>query len=355
MSRARSFLFAVVACLPMMTIACGSSSAKSDAGKDAGIDAGPPSVTCTNGTIVANEANDYSFSSSLMLHPVTVKAMSDLTFNWGGVTTDFLGQPVNAKTDLNTIFLLLVNLPAATFEMQLNNDTFATSVIAIPGPPPSFMPTGGVTTTTLYNNFVSADGPVDATLAAQYLDAATYTPANSTFVIGAQTGTNIGSSIRMLQSFQLDPSSSNTTVTLTNSSTTLSYMANLHSLHPTGVPAGTAALTLDWGQVATNALGQPFVATNVGNAIVGHYSQTPAQLESQFLDLQTIAEDLYTATIPSGTVLDFTQLMDKSGNSFPGVDSTGTWLVALICTNCRNPAPYYLTILEPAAQPCATQ
>jgi hypothetical protein len=224
----------------------------------------------------------------------------------------------------------------------------------IPGPPPSFLPTGGVTTTTLYNNFISANGPVDSTMAAQYLDAATYTPSNSTFVIAAQTGTDmIGTGIRMLQSFELDPSSTNTTVTLTNSSTTLAYTANLHSLHPTGVPAGTPNLTLDWSQIQTNALGQTFIPTNIANAIVGHYSQTPAQLESQFLDLQTIAEDLYTAEIPSGSVLDFTQLMDKSGNSFQGIDSTGTWLVALICTNCRNPAPYYLTILKPVAQPCA--
>ncbi len=96
----------------------------------------------------------------------------------------------------------------------------------------------------------------------------------------------------------------------------------------------------------------PITITNITSAIVGHYTQTPAELESQFLDLRTIAQDLYTAQIQSGTSLDFTTLMDSAGNPFPGVDSTGTWLVALICGNCRNPAPWYLTILEPAAQPC---
>jgi len=342
MSRARSFLSAAVACLPLMTFACGSSSNPTQ------------SVTCTDGTMIANEANDYTFTSSLMLHAVKVKPMSNLTFNWGGVTKDFLGQPVNAQNDLNAIFLLLVNLPAPTFETQLNNDTFATSSIVIPGPPPSYLPTGGVTSMTLYDNFISANGPVDQSMAAPYLDAATYTPSNSTFVIAAQTGTDmIGSGIRMLQSFELDPSSTNTTVTMTNISTTLTYSADLHSLHPTGVPAGKADLTLDWGQIQTNALGQPFEPTAIANAIVGHYTQTPSQLESQFLDLQTIATNLYKATIQYGSVLDFTTLKDASGNSFPGIDSDGTWLVALICTNCRNPAPYYLTVLEPVAQPCA--
>lgn len=350
MSRARSFLFAAVACLPLMTLACKSSSESS------------PSVTCTDGTIIAAEANDYTFSSSLMLHPVKVKPMSDLTFNWGGVTQDFVHQPVNAVTDLNAIFLLLVNLPSATLAMQLNDDTFSTSTIAIPGPPPSYLPTGGVTMANLYGNFMGAYGAIDATMAAQYLDAATYTPTNSTFVLAAQTGTSmIGNGIRMLQSFELDPSSTNTTVTMTNSSTTLTYKADMHSLHPTGVPVGTAALTLDWTTLSTNGLGVTLSdnsspgsvpRTNIGSAIVGHYTQTPSELESQFLDLQTLATELYTADIPSGTTLDFTTLVDKNNQSFPGIDATGTWVVALICTGCRNPAPYYLTILEPAAQPC---
>jgi hypothetical protein len=298
MSRARSFLSAAVACLPLMTLACGSSSSSTQ------------SVTCTDGTMIASVANDYKFTSSLMLHPVKVKPMSDLTFNWGGVTKDFLGQPVSPQNDLNAIFLLLVSLPSSTFEMQLNNDTFASSSIVIPGPPPAYMPTGGVTMTTLFGNFVGAY-TVDAAMAAPYLDAATYTPSNSTFVIAAQTGTQmIGNGIRMLQSFELDSTSTNTTVTMTNTSTTLTYAADLHSLHPTGVPAGKADLTLDWSSLSANGLGEPLSddgspgtvpRTNIANAIVGHYTQSAAELESQFLNLQTIATDLYKAEIPSGT------------------------------------------------------
>jgi hypothetical protein len=339
MLRASALSFAALACLPLLTAACGSSA-------------------CTDGMIVANEANDYAFSSMMTLPPVSVMPMSDLTFDWGGVTQDFLGQPLDPVADLNTIFLLEVGLPAATFEGQLNDDSFATSSIVIPGPPPSFVPTGGVTSTTLYSNFITGDGPVDATLASRYLDASMYTAANATFAVVAQTGTDIGNGIRMLQSFELDPSSTNTTVTMTNDSTRLSYTADLHSLHPTRVPSGTAALTLDWGRLSTNALGHSVTdatRTNIGSAIVGHYSQTPAELENQFLDLRTIATEFYTANIPSGMVLDFTTLVDGHGNSFQGIDSTGTWLVGLICTPCRNPAPWYLTILEPAGPACVTK
>jgi hypothetical protein len=340
MNRSRVPLAVTLACLPLATTACGGGSGSS------------PSVTCTNGTIVANETNNYTFSSTLTLPPVKVKPGSDLTFDWSGLTTDFLGQPVH-QTDLTAIFLLLVDLKAEDFEAQLNDDSFASSSIIIPGPPPNFVPTPGVTMINLYNNFQSANGPVDMAMAAQYLDAAMYTPANSTFAIVAQSGTDIGNGIRMIQSFELDPSSTNTTVKLTNTSTVLHYTANLHNLHPTGVPAATPAMTLDWGQMTKTAMGADFIKTNIASAIIGHYTQSLGTLESQFLDLRTIASDLYTIDIPSGTVLDFSMAKDSAGNPFPGIDANGTWMVGLICTYaCRNPAPWYLTVLEPVPQPC---
>ena len=55
----------------------------------------------TGPTIVASEANDYAFSSTITLPPVTVKSMSNLTFDWSGVTHDFLGhtlQPARIST-----------------------------------------------------------------------------------------------------------------------------------------------------------------------------------------------------------------------------------------------------------------
>ena len=42
-------------------------------------------------------------------------------------------------------------------------------------------------------------------------------------------------------------------------------------------------------------------------------------------------------------------LKDKNGASFAGIDGTGTWMVALVCGNCRNPAPLYMTILKPCS------
>jgi hypothetical protein len=177
-----------------------------------------------------------------------------------------------------------------------------------------------------------------------------YPSSNFSYLVALQTGTELGRGIRVIQAFQLDATSTNTTVSLTNASTMLTYHADLHSLHPTGVPASTAALTLDWGppqsMLMTNALGAAFTPTEITSALVGHYTQTPAELETRFLDLEMIATDLYTAPVDIGTTLDFTTLKNSAGGSFPGVTADGTWLVGLQCGNCRNPAPWYLTVLQ---------
>ena len=118
----------------------------------------------------------------------------------------------------------------------------------------------------------------------------------------------------------------------------------------TGVPGGTAALMLDWSQMQTNALGAQFKEGYVTSAVVGHYTQTPAELEAAFLDLDSIATATYRAAIDAGSVLDFTMLKDAGGAPFPGIDDSGTWLVGLFCGNCRNPAPWYMTILKTCAK-----
>jgi len=341
-----SLLLAAGVLAPLSIASCGSKSSS------------PPPPTCTNGMIVAAEENDYAFKSSIMLHPVTVKSMSDLMFDWGGVTKDFLGHQVDPVKDLNSIFVLLVDVPSATLETQLDNDMFSEMSIQIT-PPPLFSP-NGPTSGSLFEDFTVGGEAITLTSAGPYLNAATYNPSNSTFAVVAQSGPNLGSNIHMLQSFELSDSSTNTKVTLTNSSTTLTYTANLHDLHPTGVPANTASLTLDWSKIQKNALGNSFgngsgyTTTSITSAIVGHYTQSLSELEGKFPDLQMIAQDLYTATTPYGTTLDFTTLKDANGNSFNGVTSDGTWLVGLICGMCENPAPWYMSVLTPVPQPCAS-
>jgi hypothetical protein len=287
--------------------------------------------------------NNYAFSSTITLPPVNVAPMSNLTFDWSGLTRDFQGHPLAPATDLGTAVMMIWALPLAEFQTKLNADELYTADLVVS--PPLNLPLAGQTSGQLYDFLVNGTA-VTPEMFDLYFDASIYTPANSTFIVGVQTGLDLGRQIRMLQAFNLDPSSSVTNVALTDTSTRLTYAANLHSLSMTGVPVGTPTLTLDWSQMQTNALGAEFKEGYVTSAIVGHFTQTPAELEAKFLDLDRIAVAYYRADIAAGSVLDFTTLRDASGGSFPGIDDSGTWMVGLICGNCRNPAPWYMTILK---------
>ncbi len=304
-------------------------------------------MICAGAAIVANEKNDYAFSSSITLPPVTVAQMSNLAFDWSGLTHDFEGHALDPSKDLGMAIVMFWSLPLADFERQLNADALFTSDLIL-SPPLSLVLAPGGTAAQLYD-FTINTTPVTPAMINQYFDATMYTPANASFIVGVQSGIDLGRQLRMLQSFNLDPTSTNMKVALKDDSTKLTYSANLHDLTITGVPAGTPALTLDWSQMTTNGLGRPFTQGVVTSAIVGHYAQTPAQLEAQFLDLDRIAMATYRADITYGSVLDFSTLKDANGASFPGVDDSGTWLVGLTCGNCRNPAPWYMTILKPCS------
>jgi hypothetical protein len=301
---------------------------------------------CVGANIVAAERNNYTFASTITVPPVKVAPMSNLRFDWSALTKDFLGKPLNPAADLGMALVMIWNLPRAEFERALNADALFTADLAVS--PPLNLPLAGATSGQLHT-FLLNGTPVSVEMFNDYFDATRSPPATTTFLVGVQTGTELGQDIRMLQAFDLDPASTATDVALTDASTKLSYSANLHSLTITGVPANTPALTLDWTQMKTNAHGAVFETTAITRATVSHFAQTPAELEKRFLDLEDIALASYSGDVPFGSTLDLSALEDSFGTTFPGINDQGTWLVGLFCGNCRNPAPWYMTILEPCS------
>jgi len=303
--------------------------------------------TCAGTMVTANEANNYMFQSTLSFPPVKVKAMSDLTFDWSAVTKDFENHAVNLGTDINTALILLVSLSLDDFQTALNTDMIPQRAV-IGGLPLSIHPTGGQTSAKLSDFTLNGSPPPDGILT--YFDPTNplYPSATTTYAFMVATGTTLGRGTRMIQTFQPDTGSTNTTVNATTTSTHLEFTANLHSLTPTLVTAGQAAIKLDWGKMKTNALGNDFDIGSITDASVGHYTQAPADLEGQnFLDLNMIATEFYTGVPDNGTVVDLSTLKDSSGKAFSGINGNGTWIVALQCGGCRNPAPWYLTVLKP--------
>jgi hypothetical protein len=350
----RSDLLAVLS-LPLCGFACGSSSPAATTGcTSKPVTVAQQQVVCGGTTIVASEANDYQFSSTITLPPVTVKSMTNLKFEWGSVTHDFLGHPLNAVTDLNTVSAMIFQLPLSDVQKKLNDDTLKQGDLLTSVPaswPPPGMTTNGATTANLYDFQINGTA-ITPDMYNSYFDPTMYPPSAFSYMFAAASGTELGQGYRMLQSFNIDPGASGTTVTLTNDSTKLTCDVSLRNLTIAGVTAGTPSLMVDFTDMVAsakkNALGGTFMDGYITSAVIGHYTQTPAELEAKFLDLDMIPTAYYSVDVPGGTMADLSMAKEtKTGASFAGIDDTGTWLVGLICGNCRNPAPWYMTIAKP--------
>jgi hypothetical protein len=299
---------------------------------------------------IADDTN-YVFASSLEIEMATLKDATDLRFDWTSITQDFFGRALDAAGDIDMVLVSLWEQTPDELNASLTRDTLERN--AGEGAIMTY-PDGSFTQANLLSFGVLGNPLPDESEIWSRFDTThpsfEYPQDQYTFLLMASTGTTIGRGARMLAMFNLDPNATQTEVTLTNDSTRLEYEVRLTEAQPVSVPSGQASLTIQWGEMTINALGNEFLPTQITEAVVAHFAtDSLAELEAQFLNLETIADGWWTGPVAAGTSLDLGTLRDASGAPFPGIDENGTWLVALFCTTgaCNNPAPWSITILEP--------
>ena len=294
--------------------------------------------------LLANVANNYSFASTVTLNLLPVAPNTALDFDWSGLSRDLLGHDIDPAQDVVTVILALLQLTPEEFEAKLaaNERVNSYSKGAL-----AFYP-DQITAANMYE--FTAPGNTEPLASEEidpYLDPARYDPATHTFAVLVQDSTDPAKGVRMVQALRLDPDSFTTEVVINNDSATLGYTTDLTAVVPVAVPPSTPDITVDWADMEVNGLAGPWEARSIDEVMIGHYSLTPAELTSQFLDLELVADALYRGPVPAGDALNVSTLMDEAGQTFPGIDDTGTWVLALNCGDCTNPAPWFLTILVP--------
>jgi hypothetical protein len=302
----------------------------------------------TTPVTITDETN-YSFTSTLSIRMSTLKDDTDLMFDWTSVTTDFYGQSVDPAADIDTVLISLWDLQPDELMDRLNRDDLSRSdnegAIMV-------YPDGSYTNANLLSFGLLGDPvPNEDEIWKRFdtsLPGYQFPQDQHTFLLMAATGTDIGRGGRMLSLFNVDPSSSEMGLTLDNDSTSLDWQVDLARAKAVSVPAGTPGLTIDWSQMTVNALGNDYVGNQVTEAVVAHFpTGSIADLEHDFLRLQTVADAWYSGLVRIGESIDLSTLADTGGATFPGIDADGTWLVALFCTtSCNNPAPWSITILR---------
>ena len=143
--------------------------------------------------------------------------------------------------------------------------------------------------------------------------------------------------------------STNTKVDAPSGCGLLSFTADLTS--PARVPVPTAApWNVDWKNVTVDGQGNNVISSTIDKLLVGFYqSLTVADLEAKFFDIETLATLLWDLPLTGSREADLSRAVNRAtGTAFDGFShGSGTWILALSCSSCPNPAPVVLVVLEP--------
>jgi hypothetical protein len=309
-------------------------------GADAGDDGGLPRIELT-------DKMNYVFHSSLSAVTTPVRANGDITFDWSNATVDMLGRRLDPLADVDMMQLMLWRYGKDAFLAAINQEELQLGRLIGMG----YCDTQRVRTDCrLFDLLSPAGSPIAQDKLLEYVDAKAYSPEAHVWVVMLATGRAFGQGTRLMAFVQPTDGETNDAVHLSNDSTTLSYTADLATLEPVPLPQHTGDVVLSWAddtRLTRNGMGADWVPTYITDVAVGRYvGYSIADLQRQFLLLQDLASEQYAAHLNVGQEVSLARLTDRAGNPFPGIDENGIWLLSLTCGSCRNPAPWFLSILQ---------
>ena len=177
-----------------------------------------------------------------------------------------------------------------------------------------------------------------------------YTHDGGTYMVVFTTGTVPGVGARMITFLAPSASSKQTQVEIPAGCGVLDFEVDLRSLTPRTLLAD-GPWELHWDGLTRDGQGNAIVPENVDGVMIGYYEGLSlSELESQFLDLELITTRIYTLDHGGGTQANLADAVDGEGAAFPGFDGDGMWVLALRCSTCYNPAPIFLTVIEPVPE-----
>jgi hypothetical protein len=304
------------------------------------------------GAILLVDANNYLSTTVLTIPEIETAPMADLHVCWDQVVKDIQCHEVNAPVDVDNVSLL--RFPAATKDQvavklggtQLNVSDLTTyaDVQVVDG------------STCAQTGMMETFGdPIN--LAEEYVEAPT-----DTFMIVLTRGTTPGIGAATMVFIKPVSTSTNVEVPVPTgcsadeSSSLLSFTADLHSLTPVTIPIA-GPWVVDWSQVTRDGGMGDINLADIDRALVGFFQgKTVADLEANVLDLEydDPVADYYTtvweATIERQDHVDLAVAVERgTGAPFPGFAQTdGVWVLGLMCGSCQNPSPIILTVLLPS-------
>ncbi len=295
----------------------------------------PALVLCACGThtIQLTDDQNFRFTTALTADVIPVAdCPDDLTMDWSGLTSDLLGHELDPTTDIDNLRVVRFydltpqEILDAISINELSQSDLSGNV--------DYAPVAGETQAemTEFNFNGTAIDPATEVCASL----------GATFMFTALTGLY---EYRMLVFFEPTKGETNTEVLLDADSAALEFDADLSRGGVIEVPKGRDYI-VSWLDLTLDGQGNSFSLSNIDRLMLARYSLDVQEMEQQFLDLQIIPEEMYTADIGGVGEYELALATDEAGLAFEGFDGEGLWLMGLFCSTCANPAPLYLAVIE---------
>lgn len=311
----------------------GSGSGTGDDGGDDTGDGGPD----PSGAVPITDARNYTYQGSLDAKSTAVAELTDITVDWSALGEDLQCHDLDPVADIdNTVLLVFPYLTEEEVEEGLSTDSLEQSDLGVY----LSQEPGDATSVQLADfTFFGTDADIELE----------FEEGSGTWLVLFATGNTVGVGSRMLTFIEPSKSTDNTLVTVEEGCSVLDYTVDIASAERTPVLADGPWL-VDWSAVTQTGQGTELEPTKVSSLMLAWYSGLEvSELEAQFLDLELIATDTWTLEHAGGTSADLSLATHvEDGSAFTGFgEADGTWILALRCRTCPNPAPLVLSVLEP--------
>lgn len=286
-----------------------------------------------DGSVPLTDANNYAYEGVLDAPSFTLAELSNATLDWSALRTDLRCNALDPVADIdNTSLLVFPYLTELEVEAGLSDDNLDQADLAVYlSHEPGDATRVGLEDMTFFGT--------DAEIEGRFVEG------SGTWMVLLTTGTEIAVGARMMAFLAPTAGETATEAAVTDGCPVLDFTADLASLTHAAVLKDGPWL-LDWSALTRDGHGGTFEPTRVDGLMVARFDLTIAELQDSFLDLEALASDTWRYTLVSGTSIDLGALSGPS-EPFPGFSGEGVWAIGLLCGTCPNPAPLFLTIVDP--------
>lgn len=292
------------------------------------------------------DEHNYRTTTALAIPSVTTASQQDIEICWPQVSEDIQCHELDPVTEIDNVALLRFRgLTHEQVEQKLVSTQLSMADVL------GYLDhnTDGTTTCTNLSDFDFFGTKVDAV--AEYVESDSIS-----YLLLFTTGTEPGIGARTLVFVEPRAESTVARVEAPNGcggEVVLDFEAQLSDTH-LSVPS-EGPWHFDWSRVELDGAGNPLANVAVDTLRIAFYAdETPAELERRVLELDRSYTRMWEVFIERGDDIDLSGLVDKdTGAPFEGFDRAeeGTWVLALMCGTCQNPAPVVFTVLVPEKEP----